>query len=291
MAAPSLSRGVLLDSITIVAIGAGVFWVAAPRAQFSSGVSAVEVYATVTDEKGEPVRDLSAGDFQVFEDGIPQSIATFVAGEFPLTAAVALDRSFSMSGARLDSAKRAVHTFLDALRPEDAVVFVRIGSTVDSVADRSSIRAEVDRTDAFGTTAMHDAIIAAIDAVDASRGRRALVLVSDGIDRYSRATASEVLARARRSNVLVYPIALGRERPELFAELAALTGGRSSHARDGRGLAQAVTSIARELRVQYLLGYSPSRPIVAGAREWRSISVRVTRPRVRVRARDGYHVE
>jgi Ca-activated chloride channel family protein len=116
------------------------------------------------------------------------------------------------------------------------------------------------------------------------------VLLSDGDDRYSSASADTALERARQSDVMVYPIALGRRRPELFAELAALTGGRSFHARDARGLPDVLRSVARDLRHQYLLGYTPSRPIQTGSREWRSIDVTVKRPGARVRARDGYVV-
>jgi Ca-activated chloride channel family protein len=117
------------------------------------------------------------------------------------------------------------------------------------------------------------------------------VLFSDGADRYSRAAAADVLTRARGANVIVYPIAIGRARPELFAELASLTGGRSFHLRDGRGLDEAVKGIARELRFQYLLGYTPARPLTEDRGEWRSIAVQVNRPGVRVRARDGYVVK
>jgi Ca-activated chloride channel family protein len=85
-------------------------------------------------------------------------------------------------------------------------------------------------------------------------------------------------------------VALGRARPPLFAEIATLTGGRSFHARELRGLDQTLATIAAQLREQYLLGYSPSRPPVSGSNEWRSISVRVKKPDVSVRARDGYHV-
>ena len=115
-------------------------------------------------------------------------------------------------------------------------MLLKIGSTVETVKDKALVRSDVERTDAFGTTALHDAIVAAIDAVDASRGRRALVLLSDGNDRYSRATAEDVLTRTRAANVIVYPIAFGRDRPELFAELAALTGGRSFNTRNERDL-------------------------------------------------------
>ena len=87
---------------------------------------------------------------------------------------------------------------------------------------------------------------------------------------------------------MVYPIALGRVRPPLFAELATLTGGRSFQPRDGQQLTDSVRAIATELRQQYLVGYVPARPITAGEKQWRAITVRVTRADVTVRARDGY---
>jgi Ca-activated chloride channel family protein len=283
----------LVDSITIglvaAAIGAAV---AAAAPQFSSGVNLVEVYATVADEKGEPITGLTASDFQVLEDGQPQTVSAFIAGDFPLNVGLALDRSFSMAGDRLETTKRAAHAFLDALRPEDKVLIVKIGTTFE-LSEARTPRAMIDDIDAWGTTALYDSIIEAIDSIEragTARGRHALVLFSDGADRYSRATPAEVLERARRANVIVYPIAIGRDRPELFAELAALTGGRSVHARDGKGLPDLVKSIARELRFQYLLGYTPSRPLSGETGEWRSITVKVNRPRVRVRARDGYLV-
>ena len=80
-------------------MAAALAWDVRPAAsQFASGVAAVEVYAAVTDGKGEPVRDLTAADFEILEDGQPQTVSTFVAGDFPLTVAVGLDRSFSVAG-------------------------------------------------------------------------------------------------------------------------------------------------------------------------------------------------
>jgi len=87
---------------------------------------------------------------------------------------------------------------------------------------------------------------------------------------------------------MIYPVAMGRTRPAIFAELASLTGGRSFQPRDATQLRDTMGTIAAELRHQYLLGYTPSRPIVPGAEQWRTISVRVTRSDVTVRARDGY---
>lgn len=260
--------------------------------QFTSGVNVVEVYATVTDQSGELVRGLTRDDFVIKEDHQLQTISTFAAGDFPLSVAVAVDRSFSMAaGGRLAVARAAAKAFLGELRPSDEAMVLAIGSTVETVAPRSNRREEqyaaLDRLDSWGNTGLHDAIIAGIEGVQDAKGRRALVLLSDGDDRFSTATAAEALGRARRSDVMVYPIALGRTRPSLFVELAALTGGRSFHVQP-KLLAETLRGIARELRYQYLLGYTPTRSIVAGEENWRSIDVAVNRPGVRVRARDGY---
>ena len=260
--------------------------------QFTSGVNVVEVYATVTDAAGEAVTGLVRDDFVVREDNEPQHISTFAAGDFPLAAAVAVDRSFSMAGNRLTVAKAAAKVFLQELRPMDESVLLAVGSRVEVLAPRSTDRtqqyAALAQLDAWGNTGLHDAIIAGIDGIQTAKGRRALVLLSDGDDRFSQATESDALARARQSDVMIYPVALGRTRPGLFVELAALTGGRSYHVRDQKQLGDTLRHIARELRYQYLLGYTPARPIVAGHEGWRSITVTVKRPGVRVRARDGY---
>lgn len=238
---------------------------------------------------------LRQSDFELRENGDLQAITNFAAGVFPLSVAIGIDRSFSMSGTRLSQAKTAAQVFIGELRPQDQAMVLAIGSQVEVLAplstDRAAQEVAINKLDAFGTTGLHDAVITAIDEVQPAKGRRALVLLSDGNDRYSQASAADALDRARRSDVMIYPIAVGQTRAPLFAELATLTGGRSFYTRDGASLAETLRSIARELRQQYLLGYTPSRPPVAGSGEWRSIGVTVKRPGVRVRARDGYLVK
>ena len=279
--------------VPLFVVGTLVAFEPAAYGQFTSGVNLVEVYATVTDRQGEPVAGLKADDFQVAEDGFSQRITAFAAGEFPLAVAIGLDRSFSMGGTgnRLAVAKSAARTFIGALRPADQVMVVAIGSETEVAAPLSSDRAVVlgaiDRLDAWGTTALYDATRVALDAIQAGKGRRALVLLSDGTDRYSDTRAADLVERARRSDVLIYPIALGSARAPVFAELAAATGGRSFFVREPRELASVVTTIARELRFQYLLGYMPSRE-PSTELSWHAITVTVSRPGAVVRARDGY---
>jgi Ca-activated chloride channel homolog len=268
---------------------------AAPAPQFTSGVNVVEVYASVTDGTGQPVRGLTRGDFELREDGELQAISTFTAADFPLSVAVALDRSFSMAGQRLELAKAAARAFLGELGERDESMVVAVGSQVEVLVPLSTGHARqieaVTRLTAFGTTGLHDAIVSAIDAVQPARGRRALVLLSDGNDRYSSATAEAALERARRADVMIYPVALGQSRPALFAELATISGGRSFHMRDPNRLPDTLRAVARELHEQYLLGYTPRKPIVPGSDEWRSIGVTVKRAGLDVRARDGYLVK
>lgn len=261
-------------------------------AQFTSRVSLVEVYATVTDSAGRLVTNLRQEDFTVEEDGVRQTVQAFAAGSFPLSVAVGVDRSFSMSDRALAAAVTAARSFADQLKPEDQIMVIGIGSETEVLAplspDRGAARRALERLARWGTTPLYDAVIQAIDAVQPASGRRALILLSDGEDRYSRATATDVVTYARQHDVLTYPIALGNTRPPVWAEVATVSGGRSFALRDFREIGPTLSAIAEELRHQYLIGYAPA---LEGRVGWRSIRVKLNRgnrPQLRVRARDGY---
>jgi Ca-activated chloride channel homolog len=262
------------------------------HAQFATRVNQVEVYATVTDAAGRAVKDLPREAFTIFEDDRPEQITTFMSGEFPAAVALAIDRSVSMAGKPLTMARTAGRAFIGGLKPADRAMLVGISGEVDILAplsaDKGPILKALDTLDPWSTTALHDALIRSIDLLEGETGRRAIVVLSDGEDRYSHATAAAVVDRARRSDVLIYPIAIGKSRPSLFAELAAVSGGRSFHLKDPQELVPTLNAIGEDLRSQYLIGYAPSRPWSAADQEWRSITVRVNRPELRVRARSGY---
>ena len=263
------------------------------RAQFATGVQLVEVYATVTRPDGTAVTGLKASDFEVLEDGVRQPVSVFAAGEFPLTVALGVDRSFSMAGEPLRLAMRASQAFLRGLKPQDRAMVWAIADGGEVIAPLDAPRDEqllaLAKLTPWSTTALHDSVIAALDRLEPERGRQALVLFTDGADRYSRASVADVLERVRRSNALVYGIGVGKTRAPILAEMAAVSGGRSIQVRDAEALEPALASIARELSQQYLLGYAPLRR-PGGEARWRSITVRLTRDPggSRIRARDGY---
>src|SRR5581483_4122628 len=133
-----LQRVVSRETAWIVPlIGAALLAVAAGESaaygQFTSGVSLVEVYASVADRAGRPVTGLTAADFEVREDGVVQRVAAFGAGDVPLSIVIALDRSFSMGGQRLALAKRAAASFIGALRPDDEVSVMAVGSEIETI--------------------------------------------------------------------------------------------------------------------------------------------------------------
>jgi len=289
-----MSRLVLVVVLALAG-GAAALAQEGSLAKFSSQVQLVEVYATVTDSNGELATGLRQEDFTVYENNRPQQITTFAAGEFPLTVALGIDRSWSMAGRPLQLAKQASQSFINQLKPADRAMVVAISNTADVIAPLSTDRLAQSRAiaalDPWSTTALRDSIVAALDRLESESGRQALVLFSDGQDRYSLSSEADVIARARRSNALIYPITIGgRQRPPLLTQLAVLTGGRSFQLKDATELERTLSTIARELRYQYLLGYAPSQPINTGTHEWRSIRVGLTGNHggLQVRARDGY---
>jgi Ca-activated chloride channel family protein len=263
---------------------------AAAGQQFSTRTDLVEVYATVTDKEGRLVTDLTPQDFVVREEGQPQEVSTFAAGDQAVSLALAIDRSWSMAGEPLAAARLAGRGLLLELGDQDRVMLVAIGSDVEVPAPLTNDRAAVDTAlqalDAWGSTALHDAVVTAFDAIEPAPGRRALILVSDGLERNSTRSADEVFRRVRASDVLAYPVVLDRKVPAVLEQLAATTGGRAQRVRRLRDLPATLRRIASELRHQYLLGYQPVAPPRPG--EYRHLTVQVRRPGHLVRARAGY---
>jgi Ca-activated chloride channel family protein len=281
-----LTIGDLSTFLGLVLLGLG----AAPAAQFRGGVDLVELYVSVVDARGEPVRGLLRDDFEVREDGVPQTVSVFSDGGAPLSLALAIDRSFSVEGARLSVMKTAAVQLLARLQPDAQVLLLGIGSQVDELAplgvERGPQLSALGSLSAFGSTSLHDAILIAVDRIQAGRGRRALLLLSDGEDRYSKASAGEVLEHVRTRDVLVFPVAVGAAATPLFRDISSATGGRAIAVRDPSRLDSALRGLADELSAQYVLGYTPASP--AAVREWRRIAVTVARKGVTVRTRQGY---
>jgi Ca-activated chloride channel homolog len=254
---------------------------------------AVLVPAIVT-SRGEFVRGLKRPDFELFENDVPQSVASLVSEDAPLDLVLAVDISGSMESA-LPEVKTAVKHLLSKLRPGDAATIVGFNDTTFIVAEREKDQrareAAVELLSSWGGTALYDATVRALDLVSNEWGRRGVVIFSDGDDRNSLVEREAALERVQASDAMLYTIGFGagatvsklRERLEDYARS---TGGRAFFPRHGKELDAVFDEIVTELANQYVLSYSPANVVQDG--KWRNIKVRVRNGKYDVRARRGY---
>lgn len=292
-------------------VGFGVMAAAqTPRQQppsFRTGVDVVSLNVTVTDSSGRYVTDVDRGEFTVFEDGVQQELTFFTKTRLPIALALLIDTSASMEE-KLATAQEAAIGFVRQLRQDDLGTVIDFDSRVDIrqpfTNDKAALEAAVRSTSAGGSTSLHNAIYISLKelkkviarAPDDVR-REAIVVLSDGEDTSSLVTFEEVLDLAKRSETAIYAIGLrGREssaRPGfqeaefVLRQLAQETGGRPFFPTQAADLAGIYSRIAEELASQYSIGYSSKNPRRDGM--WRRVIVRVGRPNVSARAKQGYY--
>ncbi|HXT22691.1 MAG TPA: VWA domain-containing protein, partial [Thermoanaerobaculia bacterium] len=245
-----------------------------------------------------PVRGLSQRDFRVFEEGDEQRLDRFAeVADLPVHVVLSLDTSTSMT-LRLPDVKRAGQAFLrELIRPKDEVMLltfddaprVRVGFTHDPAFLANGL----EGLEARGGTALYDSLVFALEELQKVRGQRVLVLLSDGIDERSRATAADVMELARRSAVTLYTIGLAESRNQapvidraLLDKLAEETGGRSFYVERTRQLDGVYAEIQRDMRARYLLAYYSSH---AGERSFRVVDVKLPESRLSARTIRGYY--
>ena len=271
----------------------------------------VRLSAVVTDANGRYVSGLDTGDFQVFEDGVEQQIQIFNAPDSPITFAVLVDGSISIRS-RLPTVRASVRELLRNLGPRDAVQMVQFNERVSVLetfsARRASLEAAIDSFSAVGGTAVLNAVFRGLREIEArareerdESRRRAVVLLSDGVDSSSLISEDVVLSEARRSRASVYSVSLGQNLSArltagargargaaLLEELGRTTGGRVIVPASVNALQAAFAEVAEELRHQYGLAYVSDNVLRDG--RWRRIELRVrNRPELSVRHREGYY--
>lgn len=297
-------------------------------------VNLVSVPVSVVDREGRFVSDLGRGDFRVTDNGREQEITYFATVEQPFSVLLLMDTSGSNS-VSLEQMQESAVRFVEQLRPQDRVLPVAFDNGVapllpDWSSDRARLSAAIRRTktgmvvgardvethtDGSGktytvrrvNTRLYDAVLKAFAELDKVRGRKALILFTDGMDTASSAASHRrTLELAEELDALVYvvrykgsgggvpasPFSIGvkgiliEEAAEYLKRLADKTGGQVYKAEDLRRIADAFASIAEQLRLTYSIGYRP--PEQARPGERRELKVSVKRPRVAVRARRTY---
>jgi len=254
---------------------------------FSAKVEAVRVDALVTD-RGQSVLGLTAADFDVFDNGVPQQVDLVSYEQIPLNVVLALDMSASVAGDRLLHLRTAGGTLLSALKKEDQAALVTFSHVVTLAApltqDVSAVREALGRAVGVGTTALTDGAYAGLIVGESDVGRALLIVFSDGLDTVSWLTPEIVIDTAKRSDVVVYGVAVGSGKPEFLRELTSLTGGRLFEVDKTADLSAIFLEVLQEFRQRYLISYTPRGVAKDG---WHRLDVRVKR-RGTVKARPGY---
>jgi Ca-activated chloride channel family protein len=300
------SRSLRLPALVFIAAVAATVAGAAYQQRFRGGIDLVSLTVTVTEGGGRYITDLEEADFEVFEDGMKQPLMFFSRLQQPIALAVLLDTSASMEG-KLSIAQEAAVGFARRLRKTDVMEVIEFDSQVNIVQEFTSeiplLEKAIQSTTVSGSTSLYNAIYISLKNLKRIRAksadeirREAIVVLSDGDDTSSLIEYEEVLDLAKRSETAIYAIGLrqGSEGRREFKEaefvlrqLSQETGGRVFFPTTAAELPRIYEQIAEELSSQYALAYTSKNPQRNGA--WRRIAVRVARPGLTARTRQGYY--
>jgi VWFA-related protein len=258
-------------------------------------VRSVAVEATVVDDRGHFVRDLTKEDFAVRENGTSQALDLVMQNRDPALFALLVDASQSMA-IRSDDVRSAASRLIAPLGKDDQILVAPFARTITSVTgpttDRATVLDAIRAIRHSGGTAILDALGEAARSLAALPRRKAIVLITDGYDEHSESKFDQTTETVRSNGITTYVIGFGGiagislRGEKLLARLAEDTGGRAWFPRDERQLVAAYDAIATEVQHKYLLTYTPQDQNRDGT--WRTIDVSVPGTTFRVRARKGY---
>jgi VWFA-related protein len=280
------------------------------RAQIKIDVKVVNVLCTVYDGHGGLVKDLGKEDFEIRENGKPQTIRYFAREtDLPLTIALLVDVSGSVRKFLQAEKDTATEFFREVLRPQDQAMLTGFSSTVvlwrDFTPSIPLLRDALEGMHAvpfkglpkdggfMPTTLLYDAVSStAVNKLKGVAGRKAMVIISDGIDIGSRTNLEMAVRQAQTADAIVDSICYPNEHVSGCAYLQSLsdpTGGRMFDLRGKMSLAQIFRIIQDELRSQYSVGFVPQDATRDGS--FHKLQVRVRGKGMRVMARKGYYAE
>lgn len=311
MKATSSATALLLATTVLMATPSGQAPPAAPQQQppapvFRTGADVVTVDASVQRER-RPLTGLTAADFELFDNGVKQTVSDVTYEKLPIDVTFVLDVSASVTGAALDELRRALRQVRTDLSAADRLRLMAFNMRVRRLVDFTQPSADVDLAlgalQPGGSSAVFDALAVALASADTAGRRRLIVLFSDGQDSSSITDADALLDVARRSTPTIATILASPmlERPAsvlrtnaslasatiegLSDRLATETGGMVTTVKTGENLTSKFRRMVQDFRSSYVLFFTPSGVERAGPH---TLDVRVKRPGVDVRARRGY---
>jgi VWFA-related protein len=261
----------------------------------------VLLHASVVDKNGKLLTNIPQSAFKILEDGVEQPIKLFRREDVPVSMGIIVDNSGSMNGKRSRVAAAALELVKQS-NPDDEVFIVNFNDDthIDQVLtnDTKKLQAGLARMESRGGTAMRDALSTSIDYVkrNGKKDKKVLVVITDGNDNSSSISLEQVLRKSRDSEVLIYAIGLlseeeardARAAKKALKTLTEAAGGMDYYPKNLSDVQEITPRVAREIRNQYILGYTSSNQTLDGS--FRQIKVTVNGfGRPTVRTRNGYY--
>jgi len=307
-----------LALLLLLAVGEAEAQRPAKAPTFRTNAQLVLVPVTVTDRNGKTVENLRAEDFNVFEDRAPQRILSFSTEDAPCSVALVLDISGSMHDT-LSGAKEIAQAFFGTANPGDEFRLLTVSTQPAAMpgftSDTAALEESIGFTKPGGFTALIDTVYLGLSGMrEATWPRRAVLIISDGMDNHSRYSQDELRRFAIEADVQIYTIIINngsassstnvapyrssltekpwdraeeRQGPEMLEKLSDETGGLHFRARNDVDAKEAVIKAGRALRKEYVIGYHP--PGSAASGKWHRIRVKTNASKVTIHARGSYY--
>ncbi|HEX3091387.1 MAG TPA: VWA domain-containing protein [Candidatus Angelobacter sp.] len=271
---------------------------------FRSQVNEVVLPVIVTDTRRHIVTNLDKNNFQVYEDGQPQTIVRFSREDVPVSIGIVVDNSGSMRTKRA-AVTKAVLNLIQASNPQDEAFVVNFND--DSYLDQdftnstSPLREALDRVDSRGGTALYDAVIASADhlAKGAKKEKKVLLVITDGVDNESRESLESAIRKVQDDQgPIIYTIGILGDEPGIKRAKRALqslsdqTGGVAFFPKDLAEVDEISSEVARDIRNQYSITYKPTNPRANGGYRKVRVEARAQGYKdLQARTRDGYFAD
>jgi Ca-activated chloride channel homolog len=271
---------------------------------FRAQVNEVVLPVIVTDTRRHIVTNLQQNNFQVYEDGQPQTIVRFSREDVPVSIGIVVDNSGSMRTKRA-AVTKAVLNLIQASNPQDEVFVVNFNDDPyldqDFTNKLSPLREALDRVDSRGGTALYDAVIASADhlAKGAKKEKKVLLVITDGVDNESRESLESAIRKVQDDQgPIIYTIGILGDEPGIKRAKRALqslsdqTGGVACFPKDLMEVDEISQEVARDIRNQYSITYKPTNPRSNGGYRKVRVEARAQGYKdLQARTRDGYFAD
>src|ERR1051326_773061 len=256
-------KSLILVSMLLVS----ALWAQETVYKLNVNVDLTEVHVNVTDEKDHPIGNLKKDNFRLFEDRTEQKISVFKHEDLPISLGLVIDNSRSMEPRkqRLDA---AALSFVQKSNPEDESFIIHFDFDArlsqDFTRSEPALEKALSNMKPYGQTALYDALIMGVDQMEKAKyQKKAILLITDGLDNVSKHTLAEAIERVKHSQVAVYPVGLlsaleGEKAKQDLLKIADASGGKAYFPENVDQARTMMERIARDLREQYTISYAPT---------------------------------